>query len=959
MTDNLNLTSETALKTIYTNLYPSLSEEHLPTSDPTPLEETHIDFINNPTVSAARQKFLASWKASVELETIYQAEVKKAQPTRLILTTIAQLEEDRKKAHKETTNNLNLYVYTVVKDKLEPPGGTLVTPESIQEATKTLKNYIKSLNGKEENVHSLIQLLHIVHGKQREFTTELIAVLQREALLQHVDLSKTNNDLLKDKESLVTKLKTAKKKLEGVREDNEKTEQLQKSYDLNIKLLADCDKHAEKLQNELKETKEFAAKLQATLDDNTQVDSLKQALQEKTELADQLKTALDSKQRENKAFEENSLEANHDLEESVKKHQEILHSYKDKYKTLEGEKAILQQELHSARQLNIQINETKNETQKSLNSISVQNRKQASKIKDLEIIQKNLKQKVDNLQLQIKDLEEREIVYRETEELYEQNFQEIADKTYDTTRFLEELKNSSINHELNSRGTQTTLDLQQILKQNNDQADLISVLQKKNSRLLNTRKRRLSVMGVGAGPGHGGGGNSNDDDDTVNLTGNQGQPADTTILDNVTKPIVKVLGELFSREDKKSIPTFKGKSTDKLITEWLKTAEHVARNNDWDEEQKLRFFSDRLKGEALEWHDEYVEEQDHLLNYTDWRKDIIERFRDSFDIATLKRKLQKLTQRPEESCRTFISRLRNLYESIEGKEDKPDSPNKSVVEDTLRQKVRKMRGEVLIKILLQGILPKFKTELYLRMPEDGNDFEALCKQLIISEQILQNKESNEDKELTAVIAGITHHVKQQDDGLTQQKLEIGNLKQKIAELEASSKRRHSAQEDLAIVAAVDHYDPRQTSSLDRHSRRDSKVRFTRPSSSLSRESSFSRQQGQNNSYSRSRDQSPAHYRENRFHSNKRLYSNDQGNERNQQPVQRYNRRQNQNNRNSYSNQFKWQSNNNGSREQADIQEQASFAQRDITCYNCGRRGHIARECWTDMDRANHNYDHDY
>ena len=101
-----------------------------------------------------------------------------------------------------------------MKDKLEPPGGPLVTPESIQEATKTLKNYIKSLNGKEENVHSLIQLLHIVHGKQREFTTELIAALQREALLQHVDLGKTNNDLLRDEENLVTKLKTATKKLE-------------------------------------------------------------------------------------------------------------------------------------------------------------------------------------------------------------------------------------------------------------------------------------------------------------------------------------------------------------------------------------------------------------------------------------------------------------------------------------------------------------------------------------------------------------------------------------------------------------------------------------------------------------------------------------------------------------------------------------------------------------------------
>jgi hypothetical protein len=82
----------------------------------------------------------------------------------------------------------------------------------------------------------------------------------------------------------------------------------------------------------------------------------------------------------------------------------------------------LQQELNSARQLNTQINERKNETQKSLNTISLQNRTQAFKIKDLETIQKNLKQKVDHLQLKIKDLEEREKVYREAEELYEQNF---------------------------------------------------------------------------------------------------------------------------------------------------------------------------------------------------------------------------------------------------------------------------------------------------------------------------------------------------------------------------------------------------------------------------------------------------------------------------------------------------------------------------------------------------------
>ncbi len=78
-----------------------------------------------------------------------------------------------------------------------------------------------------------------------------------------------------------------------------------------------------------------------------------------------------------------------------------------------------------------------------------------------------------------------------------------------------------------------------------------------------------------------------------------------------------------------------------------------------------------------------------------------------------------------------------------------------------------MRNNVKTNVLLQGLLPKIKAELYLRMPADFNDFEKMCEQLFISEQILQNEESNEDKELTAVIAGITHHEKQQDIRMSQ------------------------------------------------------------------------------------------------------------------------------------------------------------------------------------------------
>jgi hypothetical protein len=241
MTDNLNLTSETALKTLYTNLYPSLSEEHLPTPDPTSLEETYIDFVNDPAVSEARHKFLTSWKASVELETSYQTEISKDSGTRFGESRVAQLQEEKQAAHKRTTNDLNLYVYVVVKDKLESGENPLITPESIQEATKTLKSYIKSLNGKEESVHSLIQLLHTVHGKQSEFTTELVAILQREVLLQNAKLNKANNDLTKEKGKLEKKLKASNEKLEDIRVNNEKVERLQKDYTLNIATLSNCE----------------------------------------------------------------------------------------------------------------------------------------------------------------------------------------------------------------------------------------------------------------------------------------------------------------------------------------------------------------------------------------------------------------------------------------------------------------------------------------------------------------------------------------------------------------------------------------------------------------------------------------------------------------------------------------------------------------------------------------------
>ncbi|KAK4045788.1 hypothetical protein OUZ56_033778 [Daphnia magna] len=144
-----------------------------------------------------------------------------------------------------------------------------------------------------------------------------------------------------------------------------------------------------------------------------------------------------------------------------------------------------------------------------------------------------------------------------------------------------------------------------------------------------------------------------------------------------------------------------------------------------------------------------------------------------------------------------------------------------------------MRDHRKSKILLQGLLPKYKAELYLRMPENTEDFDALCKQLFISEKILHTKEATDDKEMSAVIAGITHHEKQQDDKI--QLLEQ-KLSEALSELKCTNTKRGSPQENDVTIAATDQYENRRPRPSERYSRsRDSRVRFA--DSHNSRESS--------------------------------------------------------------------------------------------------------------------------
>ena len=167
---------------------------------------------------------------------------------------------------------------------------------------------------------------------------------------------------------------------------------------------------------------------------------------------------------------------------------------------------------------------------------------------------------------------------------------------------------------------------------------------------------------------------------------------------------LKQLGELVSREDRKNIPVFKGDG-DPFVADWLREAERIARSNEWDDTQKLKFFSSRLKGEASEWHYEFLERNPDHVDYSQWRDELRTRFTDEADVDRIRNKLNNLKQKEDQRVKAFIGRINQLYDTVHGKE--PAARND--LDETARNylvEIRKYRGEAKKKILLAGLLPK-------------------------------------------------------------------------------------------------------------------------------------------------------------------------------------------------------------------------------------------------------------
>jgi predicted nucleic acid-binding Zn-ribbon protein len=105
----------------------------------------------------------------------------------------------------------------------------------------------------------------------------------------------------------------------------------------------------------------------------------------------------------------------------------------------------------------------------------------------------------------------------------------------------------------------------------------------------------------------------------------QGPRAPSPDPNNV--PLTKShLRELYSQDERKSIPVYKGKRGDQLINNWLKDAERVAQSAGWSAKDKIKYFSDRLRGDAADWHSDYIDHAADKEDYDAWEKALISRF---------------------------------------------------------------------------------------------------------------------------------------------------------------------------------------------------------------------------------------------------------------------------------------------------------------------------------------------
>ncbi|KZS05660.1 Uncharacterized protein APZ42_031088 [Daphnia magna] len=194
-----------------------------------------------------------------------------------------------------------------------------VTAETIANATKTLKDDIVAQGGNTRTLDSLLQQLHTLHGKEKEFLFGTISVLQKESVIALIEDKKQISTLKFELSNAQKQLKSNKKKAKSSK------------YTLSSSL-EQLQENNEALKNSLEKA-------------NSQIADLEQNLETTLATESKLQNLLKRKEENNAAVETEG--------------QEIINK-------LEGEKTRLIQKLSTAENQIKQVSETAEQLQKEI-----------------------------------------------------------------------------------------------------------------------------------------------------------------------------------------------------------------------------------------------------------------------------------------------------------------------------------------------------------------------------------------------------------------------------------------------------------------------------------------------------------------------------------------------------------------------------------------------------------------
>ena len=171
-----------------------------------------------------------------------------------------------------------------------------------------------------------------------------------------------------------------------------------------------------------------------------------------------------------------------------------------------------------------------------------------------------------------------------------------------------------------------------------------------------------------------------------------------------TDEMMDKFSEIYSHQRKSDIPCYDGiVSEEKPIEDWFREAERVARTAGWNDEQKLRLFSDRLSKMALRFHVELLQ-QTPDISYQDWKREMKKGFKNDAEIERRKKQLTNLKQTTSHRVREFILLIDEQYLRAYGKTlAESKDPDIALLRDNTKK-----------DIVYKGLLPPLAEELWHR-----------------------------------------------------------------------------------------------------------------------------------------------------------------------------------------------------------------------------------------------------